>query len=255
MLRILRWLRVIVAIYTLAIAVLLGAQCMRLYRAGNSPANMGENGVHITPVYTVDKVCAALRPVVPAALGYVALVAAALAVQSAAEDERKARMVVAPEHYLHMLKGRVGLLPKEAASEERYRRRIHAGTCAFVLVCAIFGCLYLLNDKNFVSWDLEQVMGRMLVHVAPWVAAAFTTLLAASLCCARSVEKEIAVLKKAEKTGKQPSPAACHMPVGALRMALYTAAIVLIVWGVLNGGMRDVLVKAINICTECIGLG
>ncbi len=98
-------------------------------------------------------------------------------------------------------------------------------------------------------------MGRMLVHVAPWVAAAFTALLAASFVCARSVEKEIAVLKKAEKTGKQPSPAARHMPVGALRMALYAAALVLIVWGVLNGGMRDVLVKAINICTECIGLG
>ncbi len=32
-------------------------------------------------------------------------------------------------------------------------------------------------------------------------------------------------------------------------------AIALIAIGVLNGGMRDVFVKAINICTECIGLG
>ena len=78
MYRILRWLRIIVAIYTLVIAALLGVQCMRLYIAGNSPANIGENGVHITPVYTVDKVCAALRPVAPAALGYAVLVAAAL---------------------------------------------------------------------------------------------------------------------------------------------------------------------------------
>ena len=29
----------------------------------------------------------------------------------------------------------------------------------------------------------------------------------------------------------------------------------LIAAGVRNGGMFDVLVKAINICTECIGLG
>ncbi len=29
----------------------------------------------------------------------------------------------------------------------------------------------------------------------------------------------------------------------------------LIVWGVSNGGMKDVLLKAINICTQCIGLG
>ena len=40
-----------------------------------------------------------------------------------------------------------------------------------------------------------------------------------------------------------------------LRGALYVAAAALIACGIANGGMRDVLVKAINICTECIGLG
>jgi len=39
------------------------------------------------------------------------------------------------------------------------------------------------------------------------------------------------------------------------RTALYVLAVALIAAGVLNGGMRDVLIKAINICTECIGLG
>lgn len=32
-------------------------------------------------------------------------------------------------------------------------------------------------------------------------------------------------------------------------------AALLIALGIANGGMRDVLVKASNICTECIGLG
>ena len=40
-----------------------------------------------------------------------------------------------------------------------------------------------------------------------------------------------------------------------LRATLLVAAIALIVAGILNGGMRDVLYKAKNICTECIGLG
>ncbi|MBQ8087435.1 MAG: thioredoxin [Clostridia bacterium] len=39
------------------------------------------------------------------------------------------------------------------------------------------------------------------------------------------------------------------------RLALLALGAVLTLWGVWNGGMRDVLVKAINICTECIGLG
>ena len=38
-------------------------------------------------------------------------------------------------------------------------------------------------------------------------------------------------------------------------MIIAATAVALIVLGVMNGGMFDVLVKAINICTECIGLG
>ena len=41
----------------------------------------------------------------------------------------------------------------------------------------------------------------------------------------------------------------------ALWAALFLAAAVLIVLGVLNGGAQDVLAKAIKICSECIGLG
>ncbi|MBQ8537259.1 MAG: hypothetical protein IJ461_07660 [Clostridia bacterium] len=40
-----------------------------------------------------------------------------------------------------------------------------------------------------------------------------------------------------------------------LRTGLFVAAIALTVLGVINGGLRDVLYKAITICTECIGLG
>lgn len=40
-----------------------------------------------------------------------------------------------------------------------------------------------------------------------------------------------------------------------IRVIIAAAAVVLIALGVMNGGMFDVLVKAINICTECIGLG
>ena len=41
----------------------------------------------------------------------------------------------------------------------------------------------------------------------------------------------------------------------ALWAALFCAGIVLVVLGILNGGMLDVLTKAVRICSECIGLG
>ncbi|MDE7380374.1 MAG: thioredoxin [Clostridia bacterium] len=40
-----------------------------------------------------------------------------------------------------------------------------------------------------------------------------------------------------------------------IRIALGVIALALIIWGILNGSMREVFIKAINICTECIGLG
>ena len=43
--------------------------------------------------------------------------------------------------------------------------------------------------------------------------------------------------------------------ITTVRCVLLIAAVILLILGVLNGGLNDVLVKAINICTECIGLG
>ncbi|MBR5960707.1 MAG: thioredoxin [Clostridia bacterium] len=40
-----------------------------------------------------------------------------------------------------------------------------------------------------------------------------------------------------------------------IQAAVFVAAVLLIIAGIANGGALDVLVKAINICTECIGLG
>lgn len=39
------------------------------------------------------------------------------------------------------------------------------------------------------------------------------------------------------------------------RITVLCLGVLFIILGTMNGGARDVLVKAINICTECIGLG
>ena len=40
-----------------------------------------------------------------------------------------------------------------------------------------------------------------------------------------------------------------------LRTAVLVIALALIVLGILNGGLEDVLAKGAAICTECVGLG
>ena len=40
-----------------------------------------------------------------------------------------------------------------------------------------------------------------------------------------------------------------------LRLGLLVLAVLFILIGIFNGSMKDVLIKAINVCSECIGLG
>ena len=160
-----------------------------------------------------------------------------------------------PEDRLHLLKAHVATLPDEAKALERQRRVICMAAAVAVLACAVPCLVYLLDREHFTSWDLEQVMGQMLLHVAPWIAAAFAVVFAASFACGRNVKREITALQGHVGKAKPEAPAPRRMPVGALRAGLYAVAIVFIVLGVMNGGLQDVLVKAVNICTECIGLG
>ena len=55
--------------------------------------------------------------------------------------------------------------------------------------------------------------------------------------------------------GLRPSSQERERRLGVLRLALLAAAIALIVAGALNGSLRDVFYKAVNTCTECVGLG
>ncbi len=58
-----------------------------------------------------------------------------------------------------------------------------------------------------------------------------------------------------EKKEKKPRKKGRRAGVILLRVLLAAAGVALVVLGVFNGGMEDVLLKAINICTQCIGLG
>ena len=60
---------------------------------------------------------------------------------------------------------------------------------------------------------------------------------------------------KASKNAVRMKPQAEPKHVNTLRAVVVIAAVLLIIAGILNGGALDVLVKAINICTECVGLG
>ena len=251
--KLLPWLRRATALMTLLLAALLCWQCIDIYADGNAADNLDENGVHLSPVYTMEDVGARLTTLAIPAAVYVLLIASTAIVQGRVPGDAEKATLTA-ENRLRLQKRRVAELPAAARHEEALRRNIWLATAAVLAACAALAGVFLLNGANFVSWDLENVMGEMLLHVAPWAAVALLAVYVALRACDESFVRECEALKG--QPAEKPAPLQEKpFPTNVLRADLYAAAIVFIVLGVMNGGLYDVLVKAINICTECIGLG
>lgn len=153
----------------------------------------------------------------------------------------------------------------DAMRGEERRRRIARGVCAGICaVCAVMAARYLANPAHFASRELEPVIGRMLWHIAPWIFVGFACAILCECVRGRSFRREIelaarsperASFKNAQTDSGASREKRARLAKTAARAAMFALAVALLALGAANGGMRDVLVKAINICTECIGLG
>lgn len=246
--RILAWL---LSAATLLLAAQLMVQCADIYFTGTSPANLTPGGVLISSVYSRENIAEHFSRMAWSVWLWLALLVAVLAV---GRPKDTAALRAPTENRLAILRRRVEAT-QEMRGEQKKRRQIILICAAACAVCAAAMALYMMNLQNFASRDLEQTVGRMVIHTAPWAVAALAVIAISEILCARSMEREIALAQRAEKRPPAPKKTENERAMRILRAALYAAALVMLVAGVMNGGMRDVLVKAVNICTECIGLG
>ena len=252
MVRIRVCLRWAAAAAILMLLLLLAWQCVDIYQTGT--ANVDETGVLLQSIYTRADVAARLKALsVPFFAGMLVIVAAGVAHAGHPAEEKTPGMTAA--NRLRLMRNRGETLPAEAVREEKIRIGAYVGCGAGLAVCAAFMLLYLLDGQHFISWDLESVMGDMVKHIAPWTALGVAAIYAAGVLRDTSMQRECEVLKRAGLSAKQPSEQKQGKRLSFLRAGLLVVAVLFIVLGVMNGGLYDVLVKAINICTECIGLG
>ena len=193
------------------------------------------------------------------------------------EQKRVTLPIISPTLTLKKLSTR---LPGNSQSKLQTKRVVVAVACAIVaVVCTVVAVLYLTGDyagKAQSGFFAEHNEAERLLRALPWFLGGVCALGFASFYQKQSVEKEIALVKaelvenakkgvKAEKREQKPTfiENICDkIPLFkskwfmiGLRAGLGVLAIVLIIVGILGGGMADVLEKAINICTQCIGLG
>ena len=137
-------------------------------------------------------------------------------------------------------------------------RKLHICIRTVVLVvCSAIFLLYALNSANFHQSEINSSMINAMKVLVPCSLIAFAYGLFVAVHNEKSLQKEIELVKQlpAIAASNDDEIIGEEKRVSPYRNAILAAAIILIVYGFLNGGTIDVLAKAINICTECIGLG
>lgn len=158
--------------------------------------------------------------------------------------------------YSEEFKEEYALLEKE----KKNRKNAWIINIAILVVCSIMGLGYMLNTKHFkADGDLMEQAIQMSVHLLPWVIIAFISSTICTIYEEYSSKQSIEVIKVIIKAkGRKTLKAVVKnnkLKVNIARISILVIAAIFIITGYFNGGAADVLQKAINICTECIGLG
>lgn len=127
-----------------------------------------------------------------------------------------------------------------------------------VLIIASIGFLfYGANPANFHQSQINASMAKAVLILFCCLAVPFGCALGAACRAKKSLQKEIELVKQIPTGEKKPAEPVQKAINGVLiaRCVLVCLGVVLLVYGFFAGGTADVLTKAMNICTECVGLG
>lgn len=147
----------------------------------------------------------------------------------------------------------------EKVNKERRTRRINrlVTLCLLAVGTAVF-LVYALDLDHFHQSEITDSMIKAMVVLAPCMGIPFGYGVFAAFYGRKSQKREIALLKEAPAEARIAPPAPAEKkPLGLwiARCAIVGLALGFIVGGLSKEGWVDVLTKAINICTECVGLG
>lgn len=150
---------------------------------------------------------------------------------------------------------------KADATELRNRRKIATLIAWGVTVISTVIILIYFFTASFTTENLNSDILSCFAVVLPLATLGCAIHIPKLYYVESLAEKELALLKSSIKEHGAPTLAVKSQQTKAIdstliaRYAILAASVVFIVIGIFNGGMADVLGKAVRICTECIGLG
>lgn len=148
---------------------------------------------------------------------------------------------------------------RTAVQTEQNRRRCLVLLRTIVLTAAsIVFLVYALNASHYDTADINTSMIRAMTVLIPCLAVALGVSVFTAYRLENSIKRELALLKNAPDASSPDAGAASARSQTVRHVAvavLLVVAVAAMLYGFFAGGTADVLTKAINICTECIGLG
>ena len=252
---------IIQTVLCVAVAALLCLSVIRLYREGLA---VRESTDALAWIYTRERVAEQFARIALPFFGSIGFMIAGLvlgikdpALKAPAGDIQSTRDLLAIQY-----PGTTGAIQKERT---RQRWLLAGGWTGFGL-CMIPVLIYVVDPAHFPADDLESMFSSLLPGILPWIALGLGCLMLFSFLRSRSMTREVGLLKdlaagsstgeaQADKTMDVSPDGSRKRLVMWVRIIVLAAAAAMIIAGALNGSLRDVLIKAINLCTECIGLG
>ena len=233
-----------------AAAVLLMVACVTIYRSGDHP-------------FTREVVAAAFAPIAVPVYVCLGLVAAGIVLHPLLPIEDKSDPDLTPALCKRMqCRVDLSLCPAELVEKvkrERNTRLAHRlVTLGLLAVGAAVFLVYALDFDHFHISEITASMTAAMWVLLPCVGVPFAYGVFAAYYSRHSQKREIALLKEApDEVRIQPPATPAKKPVAlwVARCAVIGLALGFIAGGLAKDGWVDVLTKAINICTECIGLG
>lgn len=250
---------------TVITGVLFIWQTLDIYITGTAPGYTG------TFIFTRERVAERIATIAPAFWLWIAMIAAGFIVWEVFPVNQKRGAYGDPRYALARMKKRlpasVGdeLADKYAfvRREEKILKILWLCCAVFGLVAAIYSIVYLAIPSHFPKENVTEEVLAMVKNIFPFVFVLF------ALCCGAAVYEGISAKKQIPYVRQLVAGAKAQEAVHGkiynilhhkyclltVRVTLGCIAVAFIIAGACTGNMDAILKKAINICTECIGLG
>lgn len=150
-------------------------------------------------------------------------------------------------------------LQEDILKLQKERRTLSVVRSVVLVIAGAAFLVYALNGSHFVQSDINNSMIHAMWVLIPCLAVSFGVALFANVKSEHSLQKEMELVKQipaqGTTTATETETCECKKVLVSARVVILGIGIACVVFGFCTGGTVDVLTKAINICTECIGLG